>query len=70
MRARLERVEQVRVVYRGMSAAARELCVSRAHLSYVLHGKRRAGAALARRLRRMGVEVPPAAADEGLNGRG
>ncbi len=53
----LERVERVQVVYRGLTAAARRLGVSRAHLSYVLHGKRKASAKLARGLRRMGIEV-------------
>ena len=57
MRARLEKIEQVRVVYRGLTAAARVLGCSRAHLSYVLHGKRKPSERLARQLRRMGVEV-------------
>lgn len=57
MRARLEKIEQVRVVYRGLTAAARSLGCSRAHLSYVLHGKRKPSDRLARQLRRMGVEV-------------
>ena len=57
MRARLEKIEQVRVVYRGLTQAARALGCSRAHLSYVLHGKRKPSERLARQLRRMGVEV-------------
>ncbi len=57
MRARLEKIEQVRVVYRGLTAAARALGCSRAHLSYVLHGKRKPSERLARQLHRMGVEV-------------
>ncbi len=57
MRARLEKIEQVRVVYRGLTVAARALGCSRAHLSYVLHGKRKPSERLARQLRRMGVEV-------------
>lgn len=57
MRTRLEKIEQVRVVYRGLTQAARALGCSRAHLSYVLHGKRKPSAKLARGLRRMGIEV-------------
>ena len=57
MKARVEKIEQVRVVYRGLTAAARSLGCSRAHLSYVLHGKRKPSEALARKLKRMGVEV-------------
>ena len=41
MKARLEKIEQVRVVYRGLTQAARALGCSRAHLSYVLHGDRK-----------------------------
>lgn len=57
MRARLEKIEQVRVVYRGLTAVARSLGCSRAHLSYVLHGKRKPSERLAAKLKRMGVEV-------------
>lgn len=57
MKAKVEKIEQVRVVYRGLTAAARTLGCSRAHLSYVLHGKRKPSERLARQLRRMGVEV-------------
>lgn len=57
MRARLEKIEQVRVVYRGLTVAARSLGCSRAHLSYVLHGKRKPSERLARALKRMGVAV-------------
>ena len=56
-KAKLEKIEQVRVVYRGLTQAARALGCSRAHLSYVLHGQRKASERLARQLRRMGVEV-------------
>ena len=55
--ATLERIEQVRVVYRGLTQAARALGCSRAHLSYVLHGQRKPSERLARALKRMGVEV-------------
>lgn len=50
-------VKETRVVtrYRGMSAAARKLGVSRGHLSYVLHGQRKPGKRLAAMLARMGV---------------
>lgn len=57
MKAKVEKIEQVRVVYRGLTAAARALGCSRAHLSYVLHGKRKPSERLARALKRMGVEV-------------
>jgi plasmid maintenance system antidote protein VapI len=43
--------------FRGVCAAARYLGVSRVHLSFVLHGQRKPGAALAKRLGRMGVEI-------------
>jgi hypothetical protein len=51
-------VRETRTVTRflGLGAAARELGVSRGHLSYVLHGQRVAGKALARGLARMGVK--------------
>lgn len=58
MRTKLEKIEEVRVVYRGLTQTARNLGCSRAHLSYVLHGKRKPSDRLARALRRMGVEVP------------
>lgn len=57
MRARLEKIEQVRVVYRGLTQAARALGCSRAHLSYVLHGQRKPSQKLARGLKRLGIEV-------------
>ena len=58
MTTKLEKIEQVRVVYRGLTQTARNLGCSRAHLSYVLHGKRKPSDRLARALRRMGVELP------------
>lgn len=51
----LTRVEQTRVVWRGITETARHLGCSRAHLSYVLHGQRKPSDRLARRLARMGV---------------
>ena len=57
MKSRLEKIEQVRVVYRGLTQAARLRGCSRAHLSYVLHGQRKPSEALARKLKRMGVEL-------------
>lgn len=56
-KATLQRIEQVRVVYRGLTQAARSLGCSRAHLSYVLHGQRKPSEALARKLKRMGVDL-------------
>lgn len=55
MKQVLQRVEQTRVVYRGLTEAARRLGCSRAHLSYVLHGKRPATQKMARGLKRLGV---------------
>lgn len=53
----LKKETRTQVVYRGLTQAARSLGCSRAHLSYVLHGKRKASERLARALKRMGVEV-------------
>lgn len=55
MKQVLERVEQTRVVYRGLTKAAKVLGCSRSHLSYVLHGKRPATRKMARELKRLGV---------------
>ena len=55
--ATLQRIEQVRVVYRGLTQAARQLGCSRAHLSYVLHGQRKPSESLARKLKCMGVNL-------------
>lgn len=55
--ATLQRIEQTRVVYRGLTQAARLLGCSRAHLSYVLHGQRKPSESLARKLKRMGIET-------------
>ena len=51
----IQRVDQTRTVFRGLSAAARRLGVSRTHLSYVLHGQRKPGKRLAKALERLGV---------------
>lgn len=53
----LQRVEQTRVVWRGLTEAARHLGCSRVHLSYVLHGERKPSAKLARGLARLGVTL-------------
>ena len=50
-------VIECRLGYAGVTAAAKLLGCSREHLSRVLHGRRRAGARLARALRRMGIET-------------
>ena len=55
MKAKLERVEETRIVYRGLTGAARALGCSRVHLSYVLHGQRKPSERLRRGLKRMGV---------------
>ena len=52
----LERMTETRVVYRGINQAARRLGVSRGHLSFVMHGTRRPGKELARKLSKMGIE--------------
>lgn len=46
---------QRRVEFDGVAEAARHMGVSREHLSRVLHGKRRANAAIRRGLARMGI---------------
>ena len=51
----LEKVTQTRVVYRGLTAAARRLGCARAHLSYVLHGQRKPSEKLRRGLARLGI---------------
>lgn len=51
----LERIEQHRVVWRGINKAARHLGVSQAHLSLVLNGHRKPGERLVRGLARLGV---------------
>ena len=51
----LEKVTQTRVVYRGLTQAARWLGCSRPHLSYVLHGQRKPSETLRRRLARLGI---------------
>ena len=53
----MERVEEVRVVYRGMTQVARRLGVSRPWLSYVLHGRRKPSKELARKLEKLGFKV-------------
>ena len=55
MKARLEKVKETRIVYRGLTGAARALGCSRVHLSYVLHGQRKPGERLRRGLKRLGV---------------
>lgn len=46
-----------RTVARGLNAMARKLGVSRGHLSLVVHGHRRPGAELARKLAKSGFVV-------------
>jgi len=48
---------ETRVVYRGVCELAKRMGVSRPHLSFVLHGKRKAGRKLASKLARMGIRV-------------
>jgi hypothetical protein len=55
MKVKLEKVEEVRVVYRGLTSAAKRLGCSRVHLSYVLHGQRKPSDRLRRGLARLGV---------------
>ena len=56
-KAKAPRTIERRLAYIGISAAAQRLGCSREHLSKVLHGKRKANEDLARKLKRMGVEV-------------
>ena len=53
----LERVEQHRIVWRGINRAARHLGVCPAHLSMVLNGHRKPSERLARGLARLGVTL-------------
>lgn len=46
-----------RIIWHGVCAAAAAFGVSKSHLSRVLSGERKPGAALARKLRRIGVET-------------
>lgn len=57
-------VKETRTVtrFRGLGRAARELGVSRGHLSYVLHGQRKPGKDLEKKLRRMGIRLGEEAA--------
>lgn len=55
MKAKLEKVTETRIVYRGLTGAARALGCSRVHLSYVLHGQRKPSGRLRRGLARLGV---------------
>ena len=56
-------VKETRTVtrFRGMGRAARELGVSRGHLSYVLPGQRKPGPERERKLRRMGIRLEESA---------
>lgn len=56
-------VQRPRLV--GTTALAARLGISRSHLYQVTRGGRRPSPALARRLRRLGVEYPLAASKEG-----
>jgi len=51
----VERIEMLKVVYKGSGKLAKRLKVSRPHLSYVLHGARKPGPKLERKLRRLGL---------------
>ena len=53
----LKKVTRTRIEWRGLTQAARLLGCSRAHLSYVLHGQRKPSESLARKLKRMGVDL-------------
>lgn len=58
MKPKLKKVTKLVTRYEGLTDTAAQLGVSTAHLSYVLHGKRTPGKALAEKLRDMGVELP------------
>lgn len=55
----LTRTEQVRVVWRGLSAAARYCHCSRTHLSFVMNGRREASSKLLRKLAELGATPDP-----------
>lgn len=55
----LTRTEQNRVIWRGLSAAARYCHVSRAHLSFVMNGTRKPSDKLMRKLAELGVTPDP-----------
>ena len=59
-------VKEVKTVtrFKGLGRTARALGVSRSHLSYVMHGKRKAGKELASKLQALGVEVPESVSDK------
>ena len=46
-----------RLTYSGVTSAARQFGCSREHLSRVLHGQRKPSESLARKLKRMGVDL-------------
>lgn len=56
----MDKVTKTTTVYRGLNKAAKKLGVSRTHLSYVMHGQRKPGSDLAKKLKRLGFEVPVA----------
>jgi DNA-binding phage protein len=53
-------IKEVKTVtrFKGLGRTARAVGVSRSHLSYVMHGKRKAGKKLTAKLKALGVEVP------------
>jgi DNA-binding phage protein len=53
-------IKEVKTVvrFKGLGRTARAVGVSRGHLSYVMHGQRKAGRELAAKLRALGVELP------------
>lgn len=56
----MEKITKTTTIYKGLNKAAKKLGVSRTHLSYVLHGQRKAGAELAKKINRLGIELPTA----------
>ena len=53
----LEKVTETRTVWRGLGRVAKHCGVTRAHLSYVLHGHRKAGPKLTAKLAKLGIVV-------------
>lgn len=46
------------VRFRGLNAAAKKVGCSQSHLSFVMHGKRRPGPKLAKKLAKLGIIIP------------
>lgn len=59
----MDKVTKTVTVYRGLNKTAKKLGCSRTHLSYVMHGQRKPGAELAKKLKKLGVIIPDVVAE-------